>query len=197
MQVGHQARVVDEGVEQRGDGPPGLGCHAIYPRVAAEVAAQYAFKLQVGFMRRFHPYHAKIKEILDRGTLGRIVEALRDRFGFADDIEVSIEANPEDLDRGTATALADKVDPPQVTVGEDWKITFDGQYRPRLYWHSGKDFVDKAETIHLTCESCGASITWPREHQLMVTLGVWSKPTHCSDCRGAGKSLESDPPPAD
>lgn len=31
-------------------------------------------KLQVGYMRRFHPYHAKIKEIIDRGTLGEIVE---------------------------------------------------------------------------------------------------------------------------
>jgi predicted dehydrogenase len=32
-------------------------------------------KLQVGYMRRFHPYHAKIKEIIGRGTLGKIVEA--------------------------------------------------------------------------------------------------------------------------
>jgi predicted dehydrogenase len=32
-------------------------------------------KLQVGYMRRFHPHHAKIKQIIDSGKLGRIVEA--------------------------------------------------------------------------------------------------------------------------
>jgi predicted dehydrogenase len=32
-------------------------------------------KLQVGYMRRFHPHHAKIKQIIDRGSLGEIVEA--------------------------------------------------------------------------------------------------------------------------
>ena len=32
-------------------------------------------KLQVGYMRRFHPHHAKIKQIIDRGKLGEIVEA--------------------------------------------------------------------------------------------------------------------------
>jgi len=32
-------------------------------------------KLQVGYMRRFHPHHAKIKQIIDGGKLGRIVEA--------------------------------------------------------------------------------------------------------------------------
>jgi len=32
-------------------------------------------KLQVGYMRRFHPYHAKIREIVDEGRLGRIIEA--------------------------------------------------------------------------------------------------------------------------
>jgi predicted dehydrogenase len=32
-------------------------------------------KLQVGYMRRFHPCHAKIKRLLDAGRLGKIVEA--------------------------------------------------------------------------------------------------------------------------
>ena len=32
-------------------------------------------KLQVGYMRRFHPHHAKIKQLIDRGKLGQIVEA--------------------------------------------------------------------------------------------------------------------------
>ncbi|HCN10706.1 MAG TPA: hypothetical protein DIT01_22500 [Lentisphaeria bacterium] len=32
-------------------------------------------KLQIGFMRRFHPYHRKIKEMVDAGVLGRIVRA--------------------------------------------------------------------------------------------------------------------------
>lgn len=32
-------------------------------------------KLQVGYMRRFHPCHAKIKELIGRGRLGKIVEA--------------------------------------------------------------------------------------------------------------------------
>ena len=32
-------------------------------------------KLQIGYMRRFHPYHRKIKEMVDAGVLGRIVRA--------------------------------------------------------------------------------------------------------------------------
>lgn len=38
--------------------------------------------------------------------LARIVTALADRFGLADDVEISIEANPEDLDEPTARGLA-------------------------------------------------------------------------------------------
>jgi oxygen-independent coproporphyrinogen-3 oxidase len=44
---------------------------------------------------------------LSPSSLETIVEAVRDRFGLADGAEISIEANPEDLDPATATALAD------------------------------------------------------------------------------------------
>ena len=32
-------------------------------------------KLQIGYMRRFHPYHRKIKEMVDSSVLGRIAQA--------------------------------------------------------------------------------------------------------------------------
>jgi hypothetical protein len=57
-----------------------------------------------------------------------------------------------------------------------------------------RTFIGEAETLTLACAACDAPITWPKEHQLMVSLGAWSKPTHCSDCRSAGKSLEPEPP---
>lgn len=43
---------------------------------------------------------------LSPDSLGRIVAALHDRFGFSGSVEVSIEANPEDLDPETAKGLA-------------------------------------------------------------------------------------------
>lgn len=43
---------------------------------------------------------------LPPADLGRIVDALDDRFGLAAAAEVSIEANPEDLDGATAAGLA-------------------------------------------------------------------------------------------
>lgn len=39
------------------------------------VCEKHMVKLQVGYMRRFHPHHAKIKQTIDRGKLGEIVEA--------------------------------------------------------------------------------------------------------------------------
>ncbi len=39
--------------------------------------------------------------------LGRIVDALEGRFGFADGIEISLEVNPEDWEQGVAEGLAD------------------------------------------------------------------------------------------
>lgn len=38
-------------------------------------------------------------------ALGAVLDALRSRFGFAPDVEVSIEANPEDVDASTAEGL--------------------------------------------------------------------------------------------
>jgi oxygen-independent coproporphyrinogen-3 oxidase len=44
---------------------------------------------------------------LPAADLQRILDRLRDRLGFADGVEVSIEANPEDLTTDTASALRD------------------------------------------------------------------------------------------
>ena len=43
----------------------------------------------------------------DPAELGRVLGALRDRFGCADDLEVTVECNPTSLDRARADALAD------------------------------------------------------------------------------------------
>ena len=43
---------------------------------------------------------------LDPAALGAVLAGLASRFGLADDAEVSIEANPEDLDAPTAEGLA-------------------------------------------------------------------------------------------
>jgi len=42
---------------------------------------------------------------LAAGALARVLEALADRFGIADDAEVSLEANPEDWTVALATGL--------------------------------------------------------------------------------------------
>ena len=39
--------------------------------------------------------------------LGRVIDALADRHGFADDVEVSLEVNPEDWDRAFGAALVE------------------------------------------------------------------------------------------
>lgn len=39
-----------------------------------DVCAASRVKLGIGYMRRFHPYHQKIKEIIDSGGIGRIIE---------------------------------------------------------------------------------------------------------------------------
>ena len=58
-----------------------------------------------------------------------------------------------------------------------------GTEPPRRMCDKCKQFLNKAETQTLACESCSTSITWPKEHQLMVELGTWVKPSLCSDCR--------------
>lgn len=40
-----------------------------------DVCAKNKVRLKVGYMRRYHPCHQKIKEIIDSGRLGRIIEA--------------------------------------------------------------------------------------------------------------------------
>ena len=45
--------------------------------------------------------------VLDAVQIGSILKVLRDRFGFAPNAEVSIEANPEDMTRRYADALRD------------------------------------------------------------------------------------------
>lgn len=44
---------------------------------------------------------------IEASALGRILGALRSRLGLAADAEVAIEANPEDIDPGSAAALAE------------------------------------------------------------------------------------------
>jgi putative oxygen-independent coproporphyrinogen III oxidase len=45
--------------------------------------------------------------VLDAVQIGSILKVLRDRFGFASNAEISIEANPEDMTRRYADALRD------------------------------------------------------------------------------------------
>lgn len=45
--------------------------------------------------------------VLDAVQIGSILKVLRDRFGFAPNAEISIEANPEDMTRRYADALRD------------------------------------------------------------------------------------------
>jgi 1,5-anhydro-D-fructose reductase (1,5-anhydro-D-mannitol-forming) len=53
--------------------PMALGTRDCHQMLAA--CEKNNVKLQVGYMRRFHPHHAKIKQLIDRGRLGQIVEA--------------------------------------------------------------------------------------------------------------------------
>ena len=61
-------------------------------------------KLQVGYMRRFHPHHAKIKQLIDRGELGQIVEARIQTHLWYPKVEGSWRQDPA---RGGGGALMD------------------------------------------------------------------------------------------
>jgi hypothetical protein len=53
--------------------------------------------------------------------------------------------------------------------------------------------METAETLSIECTSCGKLIVWPKEHQLMVHLGAWSKPTECPVCHSARKPISATP----
>jgi hypothetical protein len=62
---------------------------------------------------------------------------------------------------------------------------------PRRMCDECAEFLKNAKPIELECEGCKVAITWTREHQLNVALGVWVKPTLCADCRRASATSSS------
>lgn len=60
---------------------------------------------------------------------------------------------------------------PSITLGEDWELAVDAQYRPRLVAHTGKDFVDGRSPAYVTQRArLGVSLTMPKEVSLTVRL---------------------------
>ena len=52
-----------------------LGCNAAEVEALAGVFAEYGAKLMEGFMYRFHPQHRRVRELLDSGAIGEVLEA--------------------------------------------------------------------------------------------------------------------------
>ncbi len=51
-------------------------------------------KLGIGYMRRFHPYHQKIKEIIDSGKIGKVIEVRAQTHLWYPKVENAWRQNP-------------------------------------------------------------------------------------------------------
>ncbi len=52
-----------------------LGCNAAEVEALAGVFAEHGAKLMEGFMYRFHPQHRRVRELLNSGAIGEVLEA--------------------------------------------------------------------------------------------------------------------------
>jgi hypothetical protein len=82
---------------------------------------------------------------------------------------------------------------PEASLGEDWKLVVDGQVRPRLYFDTGRDFVDGDRHEYVTQRSrLGVTLTDDEDLAIVVRLQdvrAWGEEENTTDFEAEGLDL--------